>query len=172
LYRYLNRSHCHLRMPTGTWFGIMPCRRKSRHITLIILGCWCPLIRLWMWLVVGGCTRLNDMLMVRLTDIKHGWLPTTLLNKRGLIIWRRLVWWLSLQRFALCSLLMFCMVGTFTSWMFIMLSWITFFKRRYTWHNHLGLLILHFHLMCVGFINICMARNKHLELGTTGWAGF
>jgi hypothetical protein len=31
-----------------------------------------------------------------------------------------------------------------------------------------GLLILHFHLMCVGFINICMARNKHLELGTTG----
>jgi len=95
LYCYLNRSCYHLRMPTGIWFGITPCRKKSGHFTQIKLGRWCPLIHLWMLLVVGGCTRLNDRLIVRLTNIKHGWLPTTSLSKRGLIIWRGLVRWLT-----------------------------------------------------------------------------
>jgi len=46
LQRYLNRSRCPLRMPTGIWFGIMSCRRKFGHFTLIILGHCCPLIHL------------------------------------------------------------------------------------------------------------------------------
>ena len=125
-----------------------------------------------MWLVIGGCTRLNATQMVGLTNIKHGLLPTAFLGNRGLIIWRRLAWWLNLQWFTLCSLLLSHMIGIFTSWMFIMLSWMAFFKKRYTWHNHLGLLILLFHLMCVVFINFCMAWNQYLELGTTGWASF
>jgi len=169
---YLNRSHYHLRMLIGIWFDIMPCKRKSGPFTLIRLGCWCPHIRLWMSLAVGGCTRLNNMLMVGLTNIKHGWLLAVSLSKRGLIIWRYLVWWLSLQWFALCSLLLSRMVGKFINWMFIMLSWMTSFRKRYTWHNHLGLLILHFYLMCVISINSCLAWNKRLELRTTGWASF
>jgi hypothetical protein len=110
--------------------------------------------------------------MVVLNDIKHGWSHEVSLSKRGFIIWRRLVRWLSQQRFDLYSLSLSFMVGRFISWISIMRSWMTFFRRRCTWHNHLVLLTLHSRLMCVVFINLCMVWNKSLGHGTTGKMSF
>ena len=39
------------------------------------------------------------------------------------------------------------------------------YKKKYMYHNHLGSLIPITKTMCINFIRLCMASNKHLVLG-------